>query len=188
MGRESRHRTGEVAPAAETEAGSSRTTEGQRRRSGEKKRPSSRPITGTSARLVFAPEGDKTKGCPPCERDRNNHCSSTPTLLSRKSVPTTGTSNRNTRIVTAASRARAGGGGKRREWNDSTRVDDIPPDALLCKHPGWNVAAPGRGGWEEVGASVRHRRGFFYGGSTARTITTRDSSSAPTHHTHISSI
>ncbi|CAM9930028.1 unnamed protein product, partial [Pylaiella littoralis] len=96
---------------------------------------------------------------------------------------TTATTHKNAGTATARSQRRREGGRRRREWNDSTRVDDIPPDALLCKHPGWDVAASGRGGLHEVGLSVRHQRGFFYRGSTARTITSRGSRSEPTRDT-----
>lgn len=70
---------------------------------------------------------------------------------------------------------------KRKEWNDSTRVDNLPPDELLRKHPGWDtpyISRGGRimGGMGQGGGMVREAGGFFAGGSSARTITTRTES------------
>ena len=90
-------------------------------------------------------------------------------------------------------------GARKKKWNFSTQVENLSPDGLLYKHPGWDApwalmrtsaveqdsggagggGRPGDGVHQGEGLllGVRKGRGFFDGGSSARTITTRESGS-----------
>lgn len=140
------------------------------RRHRREKRPSSRPTTGTSARLVLSPTdcntGNEANG-PSCRKKTGDSSAA-------RGVPDEPNTNSTTATAERSNAAAAGGATRRGGWNFSTCVDDLPPDALLRKHPGWDVAARGR----EAGVRMRSRGGLFFERSTARTITTISSSSA----------
>lgn len=139
------------------------------------KRPSSRPTTGTSAKLLFTPgpTGSEPRALLSSRHDRSPSGKHHHHRQAKAGTNDSPTAN-NPRRAAATTGSHAG---RRNEWNESTLVDVLhAPDALLRKHPGWDVAA-GAGGPQPEGR-LGNRGAFFFGGSsTARTITTRETSS-----------
>lgn len=159
-----------------------------------------RPATRTSARLVMPPAAvtaGRTEKARPLssqnvEHQHPNIPGKTRTLgtkhiaPSASCVPSVRTSSGDASSNVERSRddkvhcrrqeaknARGHGG-----WNESTRVEnDLSPASLMKKHPGWDMPVRTSTAWRAVTAAEGKPRGFFEGGSSARTITTIDDSS-----------